>query len=402
MITSNLTRVRRVYDPLNVSVSLVIATPASPPVQAYVGGQFNPDRTLTPLALQPAVTATATDGSWSAELTNENIGQVVWFDGETDISTIKEWEGLYKIAEDGTLTVSRNLQPTERIELRYTAVLHDSRTGQNIPVASLPVTLATSEKAEAQHTLTLTGSTAAYDPWSDPLDIYEWDVAHGLRTAIEADRAAAAASPDSYLRRFDTSLVAGTDIVEPANFTVKLYRISSEGKWSTPLTTETAPDIVALDSSGFTVDLRQLDDDAPTYAVQAYNDDRLVGHAQVTLSRRRRAYSVSIESRATAHYTESVHYNKAVVHALGRVQDNPQRVLDMQWLSDGPAGTHKAQKWQLGPKCEVNLIDAGMGTTDATSYIDVYLDSDYRSKAVVATDENGNALTDENGRKLLI
>ena len=135
-IVSN--KAKRIFAPLDVSVSVVCASPKSPFMQTMAGDKLFPDRTQSGFECiaYPQINASAKDDSWDSKLSNMSLANMVWKVSTgtewKDISKINSWSGKYIIdtsntSNRGSITVKRNLPSNDKQQTKQTSwSFHDT------------------------------------------------------------------------------------------------------------------------------------------------------------------------------------------------------------------------------------------------------------------------------------
>lgn len=389
-------RIRLEFAPLNVAVSMVLLTPNSPIVQVCntLINQYEPDRTLTPTVLLPQVVANASDGSWPQPHSNSHLADVKWLSDGEDITTVTAWQGKYEIGNvgstKGSLTIKRNLLPSERISLVFKATLVDSRTGVNYPIETEPVILSSSVKSQDQYTIGIGDSQIIqYDAFKDKLSIYEYKVAQGLITASSSAQAAAT-DENAYIRDIPVTVFRGEEPVT-TGFTLKYYRVNSDLTLTELQTTD--DEVISFNNSHIVLDLRLLV--KADYLIKVIADSRDAAQIQFSVNRVYQAYTIRPTNGIAISPSDTDRSDKAMVDCDGNIVECPEVMLKMIWKTDSAALTGKVHN--EGQRTAFLLSSTGIGDNYTNDWIDVYVESDHKENHSVATDENGDVFTDETG-----
>ena len=227
-------KARRIFTPLNISVSVVCATPDSPFMQTLSGNTYAPDRTQDgyECKARPVINATTQDGSWDNKQSNLALAQVVWYathNGKwTPLSSIDEWTGKWSVdssntTSKGTLTITRNLGSNEAQQLRFVGILYDHRTKTNYTIESDPITLYTADKGADDYVMSITEDTdISYNPFLDKLALYDYKVANGLVSASSEARSACF-DGNEYERHIPVEVYRANELMKDG-YSIELYR----------------------------------------------------------------------------------------------------------------------------------------------------------------------------------
>lgn len=389
-------RVRVEYAPLNVAVSMVLLTPNSPLVQVCntLINQYEPDRTLTPTVLLPQVVANAQDGSWPEPHSNQYLANVKWLSDGVDITTISDWQGKYEIGTTGSmkgsLTIKRNLLPNERISLVFKGDLVDTRLGVTIPIETDAAILSSSVKSQDQYTLAIGDSQVIqYDAFKDNLAIYDYKVAQGLISPSSAEKAAAT-DKNCYIRDIGVTLFRGEDSMT-SGFTLKYYRVNS----NLTITELTYADdeVIAYDNTHIVLDIRLIT--KSDYLIKAIAENRVVAQIQFSVNRLYPAFNIRTSNGTSINPNDKTRCDKAMVDCDGNIVEYPEVMLRMIWKTDTAGIQDKIHN--EGERTVFSLGSTGIGETYLDDWLDISVEGDFKPAHSVATDENGNIFTDENG-----
>lgn len=389
-------RIRLEFAPLNVAVSMVLLTPNSPLVQICntLINQYEPDRTLTPTVLLPQVVANASDGSWPQPHSNSYLANIKWLADGVDITTVTDWQGRYEIGTSGStkgsLTIKRNLLPNERISLVFKATLVDTRTGVNYPIETDPVILSSSVKSQDLYTVAIGDSQVIqYDMFKDKLSVYEYKVAQGLISASSSAQTAAT-DENAYIRDIPVTVFRG-DTPVTTGFTLKYYKVNSDLTLTELQTTD--DEVIAFDSSHIVLDLRLLI--KADYLIKVIADNRDAAQIQFSVNRVYQAFTIRPTNGIAISPGDTDRCDEAMVDCDGNIVEYPEVMLRMIWKTDSEALTGKVHN--EGQRTVFLLSSTGIGDNYTNDWIDVYVEADHKEQHCVATDENGDVFTDENG-----
>lgn len=137
-------RIGIVYDPLNISTTMVVRGGSLTQTHCAETGEYIPDRSLTPLVIRPEVYVNDPNGIMANgkvaltgilwyEIPQDMVGQITdssYLTGELSRYLITNQTDGYSVAQDGTLTVTKNIPYLEPKVLVFTASYPDTRSGK--------------------------------------------------------------------------------------------------------------------------------------------------------------------------------------------------------------------------------------------------------------------------------
>ncbi len=387
---------RRTYAPLTVACTLSCSTPLSPYTQLYRDGEWEPDRTLTPCGIRPEVSASASDGTWQNKDNRQLMAGMKWYVDGTDITTLADWRGKYEIVqtgtERGTLLVKRNLPEGESHALSFSCVLPDTRTGQNVALRSEDVVLRTQGVSEDKWTLECgSGTVLPYDVTKDLLLRYDYMKSHNIDTQLTE---ATAKDGNGYLRRVPITLRRGTKTVTDG-VTYRLKRIDVTPAVDVP---SGRGELVSLNASGAVFDLRVMPQGA-TYSCEAIVGGKTVASGTLfTLVRYHPAVTVLPSNDGDLLDGQTERWDRAVVRLRNSDLTCPELVLGLGWYCDTAYETEHFLGYGQEVKFEMEDLRVGTGTAD--SWMEVYLDYDYKEE-MKALESGGVVMTDGDGSVLV-
>lgn len=394
-------RIRKDFAPLNVAISVVCDTPLSPYTQVFnsENGQYEPDREVTPTIIRPEVIASASDGSWPDPHSNQYLADMVWYVNGKDITTLSDWQGLFSIdtvgSTRGSLTIMRNIQPEEKVTLRFEGVIADNRLGVNIPVVTDEIVLSTADKSKDTYSLSIgEDQIIRYDPFLDRLHLYEHKVAQGLISASESARSAAT-DENSYLRSIPVTLHKGNTVIS-SGYTIKLFRITGTSTL-TQLSAGT-DEVVSISATAISIDLRVIT--KSDYLVVAYIDGKAVSQIQFSVNRVYRRFTCVPTNGTSIAPGDSMRFDKAMVDSEGQIVECPGRIIKIIWKTDTVA--YKGVEHNEGEKTYFEISKTGIGNTYTDNWLDTYTEAELKPAYSFATDGSGNYYVDESGNKLII
>ena len=419
-------RIRRTYLPLTQSNGVVCDTPdSSPMVQVYnaESNTYEPNRQLIACVVRPVICLKAGDGSMNEPIGNKSLANIKWYANGVDISTIDVWQDGYSInttstdEHRGTLTVTRNIPPGERWELKMEAVVNDPRTNTNVPVSTGPVMMYTTDKSKDAYSLNMSGDRIClYDPLNDVLADYEYEDSHGLDVAAAATLGEAQVHPTAYLMR--RSLMLSKGGVEVAaqttngstttdNWNLEVYHVNASTGALTILDADEPNelvDITPVDSSDrmlygkgwmFRMDCRLIE--GASYMVIAKIGGTEVGRVPFAVRRQYNSYKPRTENDNYINSDENRRIDHAHVQYNGRVMAHPERSIRMVWMT-AVGMTETAH----GEGTDFNVPLGELGMTDSiVEQMEMWLNVAQKDRHALAVDENGAVLTDSDGTPLI-
>lgn len=363
--------------------------------------EWQPNRALSPLVITPVVTVNTSDGSLKSPYGNTMLADMKWYVDGVDITTIADWQGLYEINTNstsirGSITIKKNIKPSEVVTLRFEGVVADIRLGANIPIISEDITLTCTDKSSDQYHMTLeVDSSVIYNPMLDKLLLYEYKVAHGLQTENASARVAAI-DPNAYERKIPVTVWKGKDIVT-SGYILKLYSVNTSSIALTELTATGQNEVIEIGADYVKLDLRLVTERG--YMIKAFAGAEEVGRVQFTVTRQLPVYSVRPTNGTAIAPTDTQRYDVAMVDCNGNIVECAESVLRMIWHTATSAKSDVVHN--EGGSTLFNLADTGIGNTYADDWLDIFIESEYKLAHEVAADESGNVLTDENGETLI-
>lgn len=406
-------RIRRDYTPLSVAVSIVNRNPlGSPMTQVYTEktNTYEPNHTGTPLVLGINTNLKAKDGKTITTYTNKDIGEMKWLLNGVDITTLSDWkactnastvDGDYFITKDGDnrgqITIYKNFTAGWRADLNFEGKIPDKRLGTNVLIATDPVSIGCDASSEDKYSMDL-GEDAAmtYNPFVDKLSIYSYEKAHGY-TLSDNDKAEAEADINNYRRTIPIHVYQGGETITEG-YTVSIYRIDSSGNITEIDTTADDNEIISLTPTAVTFDLRLTETE--NYLVRAQKDGKVIASHQCGVTRKYPVYRLEPLNGTSISADEVYRLSEAQCSSEGNIVSNPERVLDIQWLTDTAYKTK--MKHQTGQRAKINIEDAGVGTTYEDDWLDMYMESKQKGTYAIATDNDGAILTDSDGTPYII
>lgn len=407
-------RVRRKFAPLNISVSVSCVNGGL--MQTYDGTNYAPDRSLVAAALLPIVEADAKDGSWDSKRSNQALANMKWYanvkSGSSmewkSLSDIAAWSGLYEIdttntASRGTLTVKRNIAPSDSQQLYFEADLVDYRTNMTTHIRTEPVTLYSIDKAEDGYGMGIgLDDNMSYNPALDKLALYEFKVNNQLMEESTIEKTAAK-DGNQYLRTIPINVYKGKSSIS-TGYTLEVYKTTPSNTKETKVavSTESSPtELKILSLTEMSLDLRLIE--KADYIIKAKVGTNYVAQHQFSVARQNPTYNVEFMNKTPISWSDEKRCQKLLVHFANKLVEYPSRLLDIQWytLADNAGGEDITRTWQTGDMSKYAIADTGLGDTE-----ECYLEDqvEYSQKGVLETtaDGEGNLLCDESGEALLM
>jgi hypothetical protein len=395
MQQSKQVKIRKDFQPLTSCVNLVVRSTASPQRQVYDGETFEPDRGVTPLVIIPEILAKSTDGSWDTSVANKLLAptSIKWKINGEDVTTLDDWKTLVSIDtttdgyQRGMITISRNVLPTESFDLQFFGTFTDTRLGVNISVTSEIISLNTVSKAEDSYGFTLGNSSVFnYNVLNDRLFAYDLHRDFGVGNETDKD---ACLDGKQYLFTMPLNVCHGTKTIT-SGYSIKLYRLSGDEK------EELAVDgleVIKIGTDEIIIDCRFIDHEE--YLIEMVVEEKAVDTKQFSIYREESGYNASPMFSMSIQPSDEYHRNKLYIETDDDVVENPEYYFNIDWYSATSSLAKKA--WQTGPKCVVNLADAGVGNTSTDDWLQIWAETEYKGKYYALTDEDGEMYTDEDG-----
>lgn len=394
----NKKRIRRDYEPLNVVTSMKLLTPNSPTNQVYNAalGEYEADREISPTVIYPLALASCKDGSWQYPIVNSLLVNMIWMANKVDISTLPEWSGKYTIEQEGerrgTIVISRNVPTSQKLELSFSAIFADNRTGNNIPVHADGIALTTSDKSEDSYSLSIgCEENIKYNPFLDKLLMYEYKVANNIIIGSDSLRNSCIDN-NAYLRTIPVTVYKGGKVVT-SGYAISLNKLVD----NTLVPVSVADGIVSFVDGKVVLDMRIAH--KADYVIVVTENGKEATRKQFSLDRERYDFSLEPVSMSSINPNETVLINKAIVHYNGSLVEYPEVILDILWKTN----TYSMSKdWNYGQYTRINVCDTGIGNTYADSYIDLTVAAEQKDAFTYATDISGMEYTDTTGDNYII
>lgn len=173
-------RIGIIYDPLNLSTTMVVRGGSLTQTHSAETGEYIPDRSLTPLVIRPEVYVNDPNGVIGTgkielvgilwyEIPQDMLSQLKddsYITGELSRFLITGQTSGYSVAQDGTLTVTKNISYLEPKVLVFTASYPDTRSGKVLRIQAT-ATLSTVSLMEAASLSLDKPSSFVFNPITD-------------------------------------------------------------------------------------------------------------------------------------------------------------------------------------------------------------------------------------------
>lgn len=376
-------RIRLVYEPLNIAVSVS----GSVTTQTY-DGAYHPDRTVTPGVFRPVISAQSSDGT--AEVT---LSDKVWSVDGIQIASHADFTGAYTVAEDGALTLRKNVPAGKSYTLRFSAVVKDTRTGNTVNVSTDDIVVTTQSKSGVTYSISIgDDQVIRYNPFLDRLHLYEYKVAHGLAEYSE-ETAASLVNGNAYRRKIPVTVFAGAASIG-TGFTVRLYRVATDGELKE--LSDTDEEVVSISNDAVTLDLRMIT--KGDFVVKADFGISSSPAVQFSVNRIYEDYTIRPTNGASIMPGDTELLDTALVTTKGRVIECPESVIRIVWKTDSAAlagCTHNE-----GGRGYINLDKTKIGSERGEDWLVIYTESEIKGQYNVASDD-GDTLVDNEGNILI-
>lgn len=395
-------RIKKEFAPLTIYTSIVVVSNGfSTLLQTYKlrTNEYIPNRNLTPTTIKPNVIAYANDGSLKTPYANANLADMHWYVDGVEISTVwtegVDYEILTAGSDRGSLVLYRNIPTTEQHRLHFEGVISDTRLGQRLDVKTDEVTLRTIVLAEYQYKLGLgCDSVFHYNPFADPLLLYEHKVSHGITPDIT--EAEAKGDKLSYLCNVPIILFKGdAQATEKDDFEIELYRI--DGNKETLITPSDDNEVLEFDRFHILFDLRLIT--LENYAIVAKVDGEEKDRIQFAVRRLEPKFTQPRHANETDIVpTAKARYDYIQIESNGKIVECPGLYLKIDWFT---TSAHKSNvQHNEGEETLFQLSSTGIGDTYEDDWLEIEARCEYKPAYSIATDGD-DILTDEKGNILI-
>ena len=398
---SNSKRIRKAFNPLSTACTIVSLTPNSPVTQVYDGEEYEPCREFgTGTVLCPRPVISGSKGTFQEGQVNRLLANIKWYVNGVDISTISAWRDMYSIDETtgnnrGAITIRKNIMPGERVILRFSGEVTDTRLGANIQFEA-EVVLETHDKAEDDYSISFKeDQIIRYNPFLDRLLEYDYKVFKGLITPSDTEWEKAF-DANSYFRIIPFTVFRGAKAIT-TGYDVKIF--SNVNGTLTEVPTDSA--VITLTPSNITVDLRLIE--KADYVLKLFVGNKEKLFTQFSFSLVRPGISGECVFGADINPADTVHRNRASTSVNGKRIELPEAYMNFKWFTDAydAVSGKKTVEHEGGETVSIPLGKTGIGNKDNDSWLEVYFDATQKDPLYVATTETGARLTTEDGKLIL-
>jgi hypothetical protein len=376
-------------------------------MQTMAGDKFFPDRTQSgyECIAYPQINATAKDDSWDSKKSNMSLANMVWKVSTgtewKDISKINAWSGKYSIdtsntSNRGTLTIRRNLSSNDKQQLIFEADLYDYRTNSVVHLITDPITLYTADKGADTYGMGIREDTdISYNPFLDKLALYEYKVANNIISASTEARNACF-DGNQYECHIPIDVYKSKDRIT-SGFSIELYRGTTKMSASSAASPN---EIISISASEIVLDLRLVEKN--NYTIKAVINGKAVAQFQFSASRFYPSFNQpEFMVCNDIEWGKIYRSNKAILEYNGRVVEYPNRIVELQWLTEATNGNFVTNKsWQEGNSCYFSIKESGLGDVES-DYLEEQIEYGQRHANDYLLDEGDNYLLDEDGSPLI-
>lgn len=434
--TSQRSHTRVKFSPLRTSCHLVCLTPMSPAAQtlnAFGAPEYEPDRTITPTLIYPDVRAIDSDRIFTSGAANKYISldEMNWYVNDTPISEV--WEAATDYTIDvsetdtrGMLKIMKNIPVSERAILRFKATFLDWRTGIAYVVESNDMMLTCTDKGGDVVSCSIDKPIVYYDPTQDDLLKYDYLSVRGGVVGERADYV----NGKCYEQTITALLNVGTEEQTTLHEGITMQLVAIDGNVNinsslvayddgTTLSYDDGrsvmqegvydtshPEVLVIDYPHITFDMRLID--KADYTLAFMKDGVILASSHIGLQRNTTMPSSAYPLRsADITPSQDVYFNKAYMSFLDSAVDYPELYYLIHWHTqakhyvDNVWTYDTAKDWQYGENIRVAISDIGVGNTSNDSFFDLYFEASPHNVCDLASDENGEVLTDENNEPLI-
>lgn len=396
-------RLRSIYEPLTVTCQVLPSDSGAPLNQVYhsATGEYIPSREgVTGLAsiLSPIVSAYTKDNTWQNRRINSILGTVSWKVNGQPIENV--WSATdYNINMSSTdrrgeLTIRKNVAPDTQTVIGFEATFTDPRTGDNYTVRAKDIVLSTTTAAPDEFSVGVSKDVVYYDMFLDRLVERDYCVANNITPDMSEADALKVGTP--YRQRFAFTFYKGKGKTTPTASEVKVYKLV-DGNY-VQLTTDMdevlalTRDYIDLDCRLVALNERYRVEYTPAEGNRCYDDFSIV--------RTTSAFDVMYINTAdidTNETTRKIDVRITTKGKTSRTLPHPEAQLTLQWMTDSVNATEV--RHNQGSHGIIDISRAQPGDTQATNWLDIYLDINYRGQAAIMTLDQARAT--DNGSTLI-
>lgn len=359
-------KVRRIFSPLNITVTHVVSGSALSQVYNAVDLVYEPNRLITPTVVTPVVVVHDTDGVFGEGNANRKLGSIKWYVNGVDITTLADYtNGLYSIDNTdtnarGSLTIYKNVAAASPIILSFKAILPDTRNATNLNVAIDNILLSTQDIAADKYTLEIDQPVeSTYNPI-------------GLSTF-------------NYV--INPVVFRGDDkVTDLTGLTFVLSYMSGTNKVA--CTSDNTPELLSLIAGVATFDLRLIQN--RTYFLQLLKTGSEVAALQFSIARRYPVYTVDLRDYGDIKKSQKIIPATAIIHANKTLVSDPGQYFSIVWKTY--SATVGTIEHNMGENAQIPADITGVNDGP----VEVYCEVNEKPAMQVASDSAGIAYCDSN------
>ncbi|PWB00324.1 hypothetical protein C5O24_13340 [Paramuribaculum intestinale] len=156
-------------------------------------------------------------------------------------------------------------------------------------------------------------------------------------------------------------------------------------------------EVIAIAPTQITLDLRLIH--KSDYVIRAYAENREVAMVQFSVNRLNPRYTIRMTNGTDISPFDTMRYDEVMVDYDGNVVDCPGSLIRILWYADTYAKTNVLLN--EGDVTQFLLSLTGIGSSYNDSWIELHTMSELKEAHCIATDENNDIFTDENGNDLI-
>lgn len=364
-------RIYRIYTPLSWSASAdFIGTQAKQLFKVDESGDaaFTPNRRLTPTCILPVIRTYDRDGVFRNGIANDLLADMHWYDGDTELISGTDYVvDTSDSLNRGMLTIYRNTPSGSAQNLRFTAVIADTRRGENVKISLTGISVTCIGVSGDEYEIRLSVPSACY---YNPID-NEASISV-IAKAFRADKGEASISYE--LRK---SILSGGTASDRALLTSD-YEVTS------------------IVNNTFVFDIRMIDEES--YIVVGKVNNIEVGRKPFTIKRKYPAWTAQQESSPDMLPGQTEVSAQVFITASNGLIANPDRFFSIQ----PHTVTQKFGDINWGERSNFRINPYTAGFVDG-GYVGIYFDVNEIPALNIALDEDSNLFIDEeNGNNLII
>lgn len=403
------------FEPLDISCSIVCATPYSPIVQVSnsILNEFEPDRSISPTIIRPHVNVNDKDGIFQAGNANARLAleSIVWRINGIDIKDIPEFANKYVVITTenelrGSLKLYRNTPINEKLSITFEAKFEDWRRGKIETVQSNALLMQSTDVGEDIYRVSVDKPSIIYRPVADNLFLYDWMLANKL---IEGGNRAAYIDENSFEKVVSVKINTGEHNVAVAELPDNIIIEFREKNKGVITPGGVNPELIDIAYPSIKLDARLIQ--LKQYEVALVKDGKDVSVAPIVI--RREVDSVHecmpmFGNDISPH--QQIYFNYAIVNLKDSSLTYPEMHYRISWFTEAKIHDKVTQQWisagekrhNIGRKLEIELKDTGVGMTKNNNYFGVGFDIEAREAYGEATDTNGVLYQNSRGETFII